>query len=334
LQEQTQMRATVAVLPALLACAAAPATSHPEDVPEEVVPDSRPGARSGSRPPASLDADAASVDAADAAADGPEPTPVADAGAADTEHPSRDGSPSERFSGPPPPLPAAVFGSPRCQSSFQVCLDFEGGLPPGWGRSGDVAVDATRAARGNRSLRVSAGAGRNVLSSAWRGGTTVYGRAFLWFTNPPTGHGEVVTLNGRTTAGEDATYNLGISDSRFVGSYLRFNPRDERVSECRPAFDRGRCDVNTTLILRDQWVCVEWEIDGATGRAMRLWYNGAPLDLRFHASSSAASATRWPAMRAFSGVAVGLSMYFGERPGTHLWIDELVLDEQRIGCER
>jgi len=220
-----------------------------------------------------------------------------------------------------------VAGGPsRCPDIAGArCLDFDHGTPAGWSLSGGAKIDGTRPFRGTGALHLSLSGKRDmVIAANLNLGPKIWGRLFLYTTAAPVAHGSYVRASGSDGGGAYAFWAMGVQVSRFMSVYLRPTPFQELVTECNPQYANGRCPTGETLVPLRRWTCVEWAMDGTTGQSTEIHEDGRKLPLISYSG-------RWPTMRAFNRVEIGLMMYH-DTPATELWIDEVVLADRRIGC--
>jgi hypothetical protein len=251
---------------------------------------------------------------------------------------------------------AEFFGAPRCGQGLALCDDFEsrtvGGTPDPaiWSLrttpNVTVAVDATRAARGTKSMRFTT---PNVPSEAYMRETVSFARtknAFygrLFYFQPASGpqnfaHWNVIEATGpQTIAGIDmqAFYRYGgVSLGGIFNRYLfqfEHRPREPNYEEI------GQEPPDNAIEPFDEWVCLEWFFDGDATEG-RLWHDGVEVPA-LHATSPFHAQKPQPhdvsyKMPVFDGLNLGWAHYQSPEKGFEVWIDEVAVDKQRIGCSR
>lgn len=91
-----------------------------------------------------------------------------------------------------------------------------------------------------------------------------------------------------------------------------------------------------TLPVR-RWACIEWHMAVASNE-MQFWIDGKPIT---HVKGRAASAgacsghdldDRWLAPPRFDSLYMGFERYGDTLNDQNLWMDDVALDPQRIGC--
>jgi hypothetical protein len=247
-----------------------------------------------------------------------------------------------------------------CNALALFCDGFEDdalGQSPGapWrdetGTSGaSVKVDAARAFRGQRAVHISAPKG-----AAYRRGyfaihqspvfpaaaSEMYGRAMFWLdaapitpAGKPPVHWTMVQGEGRS---RDATYNslyrYGGQHQGGLGLMANFETTPPMRSDCWQ-HSEGRLPVQ-------QWACVEWHFAVANNE-MQFWLDGSELsDLHVRDRGTGAESGclsteqlggQWLAPPAFQSLYLGWERYQEPENDQDLWIDEVVVSRERVGC--
>ena len=262
-------------------------------------------------PDAGGGADAAATDAGgvapdDAASSAAPSEPVGCAGAAFC-----DGFESAPAGGPPDPALWTV-----------VFPDCHGG--------GGARVDGSRHHGGNQSVKVTAGGGYcdHALVQAARlpeAGRPLYGRFFLWLSQPlGEGHATFLALKDAHDGGHD----LRMGGQKQV---LMWNRQSDDAT--LPAL--GPVGVSKSARLAaNVWTCIEFLVDGA-GATLRTWVDEAPVEgLVADGTPTRDIDDQWlrgagwkPAV---TDVKLGWEAYAGQ--AMTLWIDDVALANQRLGC--
>ncbi len=222
-------------------------------------------------------------------------------------------------------------GPSRCGSAgVLLCEDFESGsVASPWGLrvdTGAAAVfDGTRTCRGAMSLHLTTPAlsssqqiASYLFEEAQAPSSTFYLRAFVYAPSQawPDPSNTMLQAFQTVTPFEDASYIVepgGVTRNvTTCGTFARSSPSPAAF----PA---------------DRWVCLEWEIVSATTAtgAMHTWIDGA---LESSAELTNVITQSSPPLDA---VAIGLDY----QPTTtssqvDLWIDEIAIDTNRIGCDK
>jgi len=238
---------------------------------------------------------------------------------------------------------ATFFGAPRCdRDRFVLCEDFESEQPgqPAdpmvWYTMGPrITVDDTRAARGTRSLHVQTGSTETVhfirtprVVPAAR--TRMWGRLFLWVAPPRPGkfsQWTVIEATGSHASGGTARVRFGGVHIPSVENRLAFNYDiwGARV----PAFREVRRELAGRDTSDGVWHCLEWMMDGGQ-REARLFRDGVEETGLAVKESIDGVALDFPS---FDGLNIGMANYQSIGADSwNVWIDEVAVDTQRIGC--
>jgi hypothetical protein len=221
--------------------------------------------------------------------------------------------------------------APACRGHF--CDSFEAGnageAPAGWSRNGNIVIDATRAARGAKSLRIRNGGINPGLFMTKAGAfppgkSTIYGRVFIWFDKRPQA-GSLVhwTLAEVRGGGGPAVRVLGgISQTAFKG-------RNNLLFNIDPGGgERGKEDHFPTPALGEKvWHCLEWMLTRGAKDEARTWWNEEERP-RLTYNGDWGPRFKFPS---FDSLALGFATYQSQG-AFEVWVDELAISEQRLGC--
>jgi hypothetical protein len=230
------------------------------------------------------------------------------------------------------PATFGLNGPSKCAgSAFAICEDFEatavGALPAGWAKEGTwaIAVSATDKARGSHSLQIQVGVTNNqrafINKTAAQLGplaTKHFGRIFFKLQMPPTKFVHWDFFHGAGPLG-------GVSNDvrwGFTGTgtftYL-YNVQHT------PGGELGNNAPDKLVI--DTWTCVEWSLDStvAGGGESRFWLNGTEVPA-LHRTGMQAQ------IPIFNQFGVGWELFNSTDTPSVAYIDEVVFDATRIGC--
>lgn len=282
--------------------------------------------------------DAGSAPRADASA------PVADAGLKDPE--TADASaPSTRDLGSDK---SRFFGAARCdRAGALLCDDFEseaagaGPDPAVWSApyGNPPRIDTTRAARGTKSLYFELAAGtpgpieeKKTFPIA---NNTVFGRMFVWIDALPTApaYAHWTLVNGlgsdlptEVRLGGQLDPNRGNANYFVVGS--DHGESGDWSTAGQEPLSKARAG---------EWTCVEWLFKGDSSET-RVWIDGVEqsslhLTASEYRAGDAEAGKRFVHPR-FDKLRIGWWLYqSGAVPSpAKLWIDEVIVDDERIGC--
>jgi hypothetical protein len=227
---------------------------------------------------------------------------------------------------------------------YILCEDFDGtdvgGIPQGWVKHGDpVAVTGDQAVSGAHSLELGPIEvwERRIYHDGSGLGSGHWGRirykvqlpvpdAFVHSTlvalygeGPTTGIQEVRVVD---TVKEDVDgWNDDGNGSHFQYLY--------NVQPNGPEFGKGS---DYDWMFDDQWHCAEWHIDGPT-QSYDFYIDGLHVD-QISIANGAGNYEGSEIPDAFSEVRIGWINYQQAPPGFTAWIDDVALDDERIGCEK
>lgn len=257
-----------------------------------------------------------------------EPTGTADTSATATGAETGSGGPDL---GPCPP------------GKYLICESFDdtdvGAIPQGWTRHGDpVAVADDAAVSGSRSLKMGPIPvwERRIYHDAAALGSGHWGRirykvqlpvpdAFVHSTlvalfgeGPTTGAQEVRVVD---TVKEDADGWNNDGDGNHHQFLYNVQPNG-------PEFGKGS-DYDWKF--DDQWHCAEWHIDGPT-QSYDFYIDGLHVE-QISIANGPGNYEGSEIPDSFSEVRIGWINYQDSPPGFTAWIDDVALDDERIGCD-
>ena len=241
------------------------------------------------------------------------------------------------------------FGDARCDGlDVLLCESFEdvakGALPPApWtvraypalGNAGapTMAVDDARAARGARSLHLvvddRAEAYLRVTSLFPEHSGRLFGRVFFYAAEPLPEIGDTVHWN--VVEGTGPNGQGGTKFVRYGGTYNEFNNGgyifnfDQRP---RPSGFNELAKGDTHNIETGKWICMEWSF---TANESRLYRDGAEVTAARGTSPINSTEFTFPS---YDGLNIGWAIYQVVGTPFEVWIDEIALDDERIGCAR
>lgn len=215
--------------------------------------------------------------------------------------------------------PSAIAGC--AQNKYPVCMDFETLPDANWtGIGANVQTGAGKAAHGMAAFH---GPPASTISTTNLGTivNVVWGRFYLHTTpKAPVGHGAIVMLFDQP--GKSGNwYEVGFEYNGLQGNWHG---------------NGGERYMRTRVPIPDKWVCVEFFADGANAAPIKLWMDGVAMPYVDSATSPTIAKTT-----KFANFTIGLTPYheystvnYGGNvmPMTDMWIDDIALDTQRIGC--
>lgn len=257
---------------------------------------------------------------------------------------------------------AGTGGADPCANAI-FCDDFEGhptGGPPGgmWDSNaylGTITVDAGRARSGQNAVKISADAAqgyRSVMISLADpsllpvAGNVVYGRMMFYLESAPdtTVHWTFIDGAGPIPGqGYSAVYRYGgqhpiTQNGTFAGSQLMANYETPDFYQSPPVGPGSDCWLHSDqkAVPTGAWTCAEWMFDGPN-TTMRFWLNGAELtDLTMTGTGQGcvnqAADYPWSAP-SFERIDLGWESYQDDGARV-IWIDDVALGTQRLGCPK
>jgi hypothetical protein len=236
---------------------------------------------------------------------------------------------------PEPPPTGDFFGDSRCTDDFLLCEDFEGTSldTDKWSTMGSAPeFDTTRAARGARSGHFhTTNNGLMLIRNASIfpvPDNRYYGRLFVYFdalpSDPQWAHWSLVGAQGE----EEAEIRVG---GQFDGEINRFGVGTDHG----PTGDWTRLDEDSDEpVPVREWLCIEWLHDGSTDET-QFWVNEEERgSLHTTADDHGGEETEQYLLPDFESAWVGYWQYAtGVTPNQFdVWIDEVVFDDERVGC--
>lgn len=208
--------------------------------------------------------------------------------------------------------------------------DFEGqaaGMPPGapWEVTGygskSVATTADRAFSGSQSVHFHVdNPARSFITTNKPfpvTGNTFYGRMMVWFDKLP-------------TAAQGVHWDMVSASGDGGNTYLWGGQYDHVLANYHP----GDCYAHERALkpLTAKWHCVEWQFDGP-GKTLNIWLDGAAGNVTARGEGCVMGANHdWDPPASWQTISFGWSHYQQDLLANDVWIDDIVIDEQRIGC--
>ena len=228
-------------------------------------------------------------------------------------------------------------GGQGCDAGdYIACVDFEaaplGGFPDGWGLRpsgvwGGNAIGVTDedAANGSQSLKIQGG---NVGAQwmTYMGDVAPlaeghWGRMYLRMGTPipwPGGgviHGDVFEARGNWQGSTHQVRWAAIENTQMQHNW-GYNVQTSNAGEF----------IFETSYIYDwpaDWFCIEWHHDQGAQEAT-LWVDGEEI--------LAVTSDQDPQLPSFDDISVGWANYQDANPEFVVYIDDVVLDDERVGC--
>ncbi len=240
------------------------------------------------------------------------------------------------------------FGSPRCAGGgFALCEDFESGVinPAIWTVIGapSVAVGTAEHARGARALHIT----KTANGAAYIRETmtfpavnnSYYGRAFMKFVSMPArpmtySHWTVLAASGNIVKGE---IRVGGQLPTNVAARQLFGVGTDNRTQDAGTGDWTTSDADPTGNAREvplnEWLCIEWLHQGSTNET-RFWWDAVEHP-SLHTTPAKHGGNSNPfILPQFTNLWIGWQEYQPSTETFEMWVDEIAIDEARVGCVR
>ena len=209
-----------------------------------------------------------------------------------------------------------------------------------------IKVDAAHAFSGRQSLHVFAPRGAqyrrgyvaiHLKSPVPEAQPNMFGRAMIFLEEAPIAlagappvHWTLLQGEGRSADDRyNSIYRLGVEGKDGLGLMANFETTPPVTTDCK---------VNSRRSLPvKRWTCVEWHLEVASNE-MQFWLDGRKV-VHVAGRARAANACRgddlhgeWRAPPSFDSFYIGFERYADSTNDQNLWIDDVALSKQRIGC--
>ena len=241
----------------------------------------------------------------------------------------------------------AFFGEPHC-SGFAFCEDFESGTidPMRWSTAGTrPVIDETQHARGKKALHISVTGKLGsylVTKVPFPAATNRYwGRVFVRFGQlpvPTTGDGGVSYSHWNLVA---AT-GTGVAGEIRVGGQLQRGKNLFGVGTDNRGEPMGTGDWTTSdddpkgsprAVPVAEWMCLEW-LHAGDANETHFYWDAVEHPSMATTPSKHGGNTNPFILPEFTQLAIGWAQYSEVTEPFELWLDEIVVDANRVGCVR
>ncbi|MEO8900374.1 MAG: hypothetical protein ABI488_02075 [Polyangiaceae bacterium] len=238
------------------------------------------------------------------------------------------------------------LGASRCaQANVQLCEDFESGTldPNTWTAIGSTkpVIDDVQKARGTKALHLTiTGNGQSAIRESKTfpaTNNTYYGRVFAYFASLPTAtgmsysHWTMIAASGTQVGGE-----IRVSGQLQDGVNLWGVGTDSTASGTGTGdWTNADADPNGSplAVPTGQWLCIEWLHKGDTNET-RFWWDGVEHPSLYTKPSTPHGGNEGVQyiLPQFQQVWLGWQEYQASTTKFELWLDEIAIDKDRIGC--
>lgn len=236
------------------------------------------------------------------------------------------------------------FGDSRCATAnLLLCDDFESGTldTKTWSVNGTMPViDGVQHARGMKALHITKNAnGASYIREKKTfpaPNNTYYGRIFAYFNALPTpsgaftyAHWTFLAASGTGTTGE-----IRVSGQLQNGKNL-FGVGTDSGMDPKGTGDWTNSDKDpnnaAVPVPTQQWLCIEWMHKGDTNET-RFWWDATEHPSLYTSAKKHGGNTNDYILPTFDNVWVGWQEYQATTETFEMWIDEVAIDKDRIGC--
>jgi hypothetical protein len=164
----------------------------------------------------------------------------------------------------------------------------------------------------------------------------MFGRAMVWLDEAPASlpeQGPVhwTLLQGEGRSADDrynAIYRLGVEQKQGTQFMANYETTPPVTTDCKQQSKRQ-------LPVR-RWACVEWHMEVAS-QEMEFWLDGKRVTRVKRTAGPQACrgqdlGAEWRAPLKFNSLYIGFERYADSANDQNLWIDDVVLAKQRVGC--
>lgn len=235
------------------------------------------------------------------------------------------------------------FGASRCaQAGVQLCEDFESGTldKAVWSVTGTAPViDSLQHARGSKALHITKnGNGSSYIKETKtfpEPNDTYWGRIFVMFKSLPTAPG--MTYAHWTFAAASGT---GVSGEIRLGGQLQSGANHFGVGTDNRVDAKGTGDWTSSdkdpngtplAVPTGQWLCIEWLHSGATNET-RFFWDAVEHPSLYTSSTVHGGNTNPYVLPQFTNLWIGWAEYQTSAETFEMWIDEIAIDTERMGC--
>ena len=239
------------------------------------------------------------------------------------------------------PNKAAFFGASRCAAAgVKLCEDFESGTldTTTWKVTGTAPViDGVQHARGAKALHITVnGNGPSYIRETKTFPLTpnaYWGRMFVWFDSLPVAPMTYAHWTFAAATGTVDKSEIRLSGQLQNGKNLFGVGTDNQTPTGTGDWTNSDNDPKNAPVAvpTKQWLCIEWLHSGATNETRFFWDAVEHASL-YTSSTKHGGNTNAFVLPAFTSLWVGWQEYQTSTEKFEMWVDEIAIDTQRIGC--
>ncbi|HEX7666975.1 MAG TPA: hypothetical protein VF407_20740 [Polyangiaceae bacterium] len=245
------------------------------------------------------------------------------------------------------------YGGPsRCSTAgVKLCEDFETGTldKSTWKVVGNApTIDGTHTARGSKALHIAiTGNGASMIQESKTfpaTDNTYWGRIFVWFDKIP-GHTQPdggMTYShwtfayGQGTGATTGQIRLSGQLQKTGANYINHFGVGTDDQSATGTGDWTNSDNDPTGnpmgVPTGKWACIEWLHDGKNNVTRFFWDDEEHPSLATSATKHGGVAANQYIMPNFTSTTIGWQEYQASTQPFEMWVDEIAIDSQRIGC--
>lgn len=218
--------------------------------------------------------------------------------------------------------------------AYLLCEDFEttdeGQIPDNYTLQGEAAVASDQARSGTRSLKIGQADNgpRRIAHDASNFGSAHWGRIFYRVQTPvpaPFVHSTMIELQGDGP-------NIGSAGYRVVDTVKDENGMHQFLYNVQPSGAEFGTGSSYDWEFDGEWHCAEWHIDGGN-QSYHFYYDSEEVtDIAIDNGAGNYDGTEIPP-EGFEEIRVGWYNYQEASPGFVVWLDDLAISADRVGCE-
>jgi hypothetical protein len=227
---------------------------------------------------------------------------------------------------------------------YIICEDFEatseGQVPSGWTKQGEVGVATDQAKGGTKSLKVGSAekGARRIARSATGLGTAHWGRLFYRVQLP------VPAVNPSKNDGNTVIHStlVGLTAARPAGGTAEYRVLDTIMNQSKKhnfiynvqiqgGSEFGH-ETAYTYDYKDTWTCAEWQVDNVAKNYTLYIDNMDVTGVKVVGDKAVNGGAAAELPASFTQMNIGWYNYQAGDGGFTVWIDDIAMNNTRVGC--